>query len=185
VQWDDLTRTPHINRTKNAGLLGGAVQLGDGLTPATLPTMIGGGVRGMRFLDTSHQRLALLGTLASSTYSVAFLLKRRTTGGNLFDARTGGGVGYLYYSAGVLAASSGIVYVEDRATTTLDYGELALVSVAGVTISSPSALIIGENFAFSGGWNGDIHNFGLWPGTLTPTQLRSIGERWRATLNLY
>ena len=60
VEFDDWLVNPLIVRTRNVGLLGGSVQLGDGVTPAHFPTMLR---KGMRFAQVSSQYL--LRTLAA------------------------------------------------------------------------------------------------------------------------
>ena len=61
-QYDDMFCNPLIARTKNAGLLLGSVQLGDGLTTSHFPTQIANR-RGMHFVQASIQYL--LRTLAA------------------------------------------------------------------------------------------------------------------------
>jgi hypothetical protein len=174
--------------TRNVGTLGGAAVCGDGVTAGTIPALIGGGRRGIVCASGKYLKGPII---PSGTYSVVIMLNKTTalaTNNFVFDFRSGGGAGYLYMAAGaptVLSPSTGTVYVDGVASTTLPYGSVAVVAVTGITLAAPvlSAMFISSALAES--WVGNIHNLAIHPGTLTPMQLRAIGEKWRSTLTLY
>lgn len=79
IEADDLQVNPFIARTTNAGLLGGNLQLGDGVTPASFPTFLGNGKRGFITAAAatapkllSHLTIPALGNLGSIFMLVKF-----------------------------------------------------------------------------------------------------------------
>lgn len=153
---------PTIARTRNVGLLGGSVQLGDGLTVASFPTFLGLGKRGIAL--NGSQYLQHLAVIASGTYSI-FLLANRTAAvtGYLADARNTGGTGWILDTAGVLTASSGTMYVDGAPLTALPKG---LHSVC-----------------CSNGWTGRVFAAKVYPYALQPNQIRALHEQSMMLVN--
>lgn len=183
VRFDDASLQEQFMYTANEGSLKGKVQLGDGRTAATFPAQLAGR-RGWSFNGSGY---ALLAQPISGTYTfVALLTNRWVTGAKyILDARASGGTGYIWYSgAPQLETSSGTIYVDGIQTTTLTPYKPSVVAVAGMTLNAPGNTAL---FTFNGvgaGWIGDAQQVGLFPGTLTPTQLRDIEYRMRAEANL-
>jgi hypothetical protein len=189
VEADDLILNPYIARTNNSGSLGGRLDLGDGLTAASSPSQLGrlqcvNG--GMGF--NGSQYLQWLSPITSGTFTYCALVQRTEPAAAahyILDARAGGGTGYvLDNGGGVIATSSGTVAVNDAygasGALTLPYGQFAFIAAVGITIASPSSLVLMARNDRTIGWLGNVFGQVLYPGTLTPTQLRDVKERLMA-----
>ena len=193
IQADDMQAIPQLNVTRNQGLLQGYVQAGDGLTPATIPAMIGGGRRGIKLVTANTQRLAWLNPIASSTYSVSmtiYVQNAAANAGYLFDCRDSGGTGYALLNAGgVYSHSSGTAYLNNQllvsSLSVVPYGTLGVLVVSGITLQVVTKMMIGCRNDASIGWNGSIFDFKMFAGTLTPTEVRSVTERSMSMLSYY
>lgn len=190
AQYDDVSVQEQFLYTRAQGLLcqtpaTSRVVCGDGRTAATFPGQLGvaQGVQ-MGVSLNGSQYLQYLTPIPSGTYTVCFLVSRATAPGGefLFDARTGGGAGFLWWNGATLAASSGTIYVDEQATTTLPIGPVAFVAVSGVTISSPTSLLLGTNNA-GALWIGNWYGMNLRSGSLTPRQLRDQRQRMLARVH--
>jgi len=185
VQWDDLVLTPFVARTRNRGLLGGGLQLGDGLAAATFPTFVGGGKRGIAL--NGSQYLQWLAAIPNGTYTWYALLTRTSAGTNsafLLDTRAGGGTGYIWWNGTALESSSGTLYVNGVASTALPYGELAFISCVGIVLDAPSKIVLQASNILGTAWVGNVYCQALYPYALTPTQLRALHERAMMEVNL-
>ena len=184
VEWDDVSQVPVDTYMRNEGRLGGTMSMGDGGTLATFPTLLGNGKRGVSFDGGDFMTYRTV--VPSLTASPAMFVKRSTTGtGYLLDARTSGGTGWILNTNGTLTTSSGALYVDGVASTTLPFGQPCVVSCVGMTLASPASLLFGVSYLAANYFAGTMYDFELHTGTLTPTQLRALGERYRATMNLY
>ena len=121
---DNVIIHPALTYTRNVGSLQGRVQLGDGFTAATIPTMIGGGVRGINNGAVSGKWLQWMSPLAAGTYSFVATIRMPWTAlaGFLFDARAGGGTGYLWTTGAALQSGDGTIYVDGVPSTALPTG---------------------------------------------------------------
>jgi hypothetical protein len=172
---------PTIARTRNVGLLGGSVQLGDGLTVASFPTFLGLGKRGIAL--NGSQYLQHLAVIASGTYSI-FLLANRTAAvtGYLADARNTGGTGWILDTAGVLTASSGTMYVDGAPLTALPKG-LHSVCCSGMTLAATVKTVFGADNAQANGWTGRVFAAKVYPYALQPNQIRALHEQSMMLVN--
>jgi len=154
--------------------------MGDGLTPATLPTMIGGGKRGWRSTVVSTCKARC--DCQFDVYYVLSCVANSREQRELFDARTGAArvLWLTGTGGGALGASSGTIFIEDVVSSVLPFGVPTLVSVAGITIVSPTSLMIGRTRSSRAVGIGKMFGYELHPGALTPTQLRAVGERLRS-----
>lgn len=191
VEFDELQAIPSIARTKNVGLLGGSLQLGDGVTTATFPTQIGGMRPGMVLGGSQH--LQLRGALASGTYTVAMTLLNTTPVANnayLFDARDGGGVGYAIIGVGGLySQSSGTTFLNGRPISagvdTIPYGTMGTLVCSGMTLSSVNRIAFGTHNSVVTFWfNGRFYNISIYPGALTATQARAYHDRQMSLISM-
>lgn len=189
VDADDMTLYEQFMYTRNRGLLGqtpatSRVQVGDGRTAATFPTMLNltqTPRKGMAFNGSQYAQW--MNPLASGTYTFCALVMRTTPGaftGYLIDARGGGGTGYVYWDGAALASSSGTIYVNDTATTALPYGQLCFVACAGIAMTAPVNVVFAAHNTYVGPWYGNIFGAGLYPGTASARQLRDIRQRMLA-----
>lgn len=168
-------------QTRNAGLLGGSVQLGDGTTVGTFPTQIGGMQSGMSL--NGSQYLQHLSALANGTYTVAMMLKRTVGTRYLLDSRASAGVGWLLDTGGVLSSSSGTIYVDGQATTACPLGVHSVLA-SGITLSAPAKTVLFADNALANIWPGTAYHVAIYPGTLTATQARSYHERQMSLLSM-
>lgn len=169
--------------TENMGSLGGTVQCGDGATAGTFPTQRS--PRGASFDGGDY--LQWLSPVANGTYSIiAFVQKMETgaAGRYILDARAGGGTGFFWDSGAGLASSSGTIYVDGLASTTLAYGQTAAVACSGITLAAPASLSAFIDNTIANGWLGSAWGLGLFPDTLTPTQVRDLSDRMRVEANV-
>lgn len=181
VQFDDAVVYEQFMYTANRGVLGGKVQVGDGRTAASFPTMLNPTKtprKGMSFDGGDY--LIYPNVLANGTYTACFLAMRTTPGaftGYLIDARAGGGTGYMYWDGAALASSSGTLYVNDTATTAMSYGQLSFVACSGITLNATTNIVFAAHNTLVGPWYGNIFGVQLYPGTLTPRQLSDVRQR--------
>jgi hypothetical protein len=182
TQWVDSTSGLMV--TRNRGSLVGNVVLGDGTTVGTMPTLIGGGRKGMTFGAGRYLKQSIV---QSGTYSIVTIASRTVTAGSayLVDARNSGGAGYFWHSGAQLESSSGTIYVDAVPSINPPFGQACVLACTGITLSAPAFMGIGVSNAIGNCWLGSMNTFETHPGTLTPTQLRAIGERMRSTLSLY
>ncbi len=174
--------------TKNWGTAAGApayVIVGDGFTAASMPTQLAG-KRGLNFNGSQYITAAV--NLPNGAYTYISLVRHtlNATGTTeyLSDFRAGGGTGYVYDNDAtrVVTVSSGTVSVNGVSTTTLQNGMPSLVSVAGITATAPSSIIIGAINTLVGAntfFRGDMLAVALYPGTLAPLQIAEVGRRMR------
>jgi len=89
---------------------------------------------------------------ASGAHSVAMWVYRDTASNHyIFDARLDSGIGYCYQpAAGVLTPSSGTVYADGVATTTLGTGAWHYVVVNNITLDLKSTMRLALRFVPSG-----------------------------------
>jgi hypothetical protein len=176
VDFDDLGLIPFVSRTPNLGSAGGRLDMGDGLTPATLPTRTPNTTAGFSF--NGSQYLQWMSPLVLGTYTYCALVMRTGAAtAYLLDARAGGGGGRMYWDGANLQASTGTLYVDDVATNVLPYGQVCLVSATGIALSAPSKIVLGATNALATPWVGNVLQQQLYPGTLTPMQLRDVKNR--------
>ena len=171
-------------KTKDVAVHGVDALVGDGSTAATFPTQLmprGESLDGGDYLQVVR-------TLASSTYTVMLYASNLSAAISeyLFDARAGGGTGYCYLDAAsrTLNVSSGTVYVNGIATTTLPRGQHCLVVVVGISLSAPTKLVVGAHNTLVAGqmFAGKLWHMSLFSGSLTLTQVRDLWDRckWEA-----
>jgi hypothetical protein len=190
VEFDDTTLIPFYARTPNLGSLRTAVQLGNGVTPSSLPTLLTG-TRGFQLSAASAQTFQWYQALSNGTYTVALTFSHTNSpagNGYIFDARDSGGAGYALIGPGaVLSQSTGVTYLNGRPISAgvdiVPYGPINTLVCAGITLSIASRLVIGaHNSASTFLLNSKFYNVSIYPGTLTPTQARSYHERQMAIL---
>ena len=182
TQWDDVSNVPFYSYVKNLGSAGD-ILVGDGITPATMPTMLTPSVnvrRGMASGAATYLRTS--GALANDTYSIMFVCNRTfDTAANkyLCDARNGGGTGYFYMTSGgsTLTSSSGTIYVGGQPSTTLPGGIITTAACTGLQMSGPNFLAILNSQALGSGWLGNCYQMAMFQGTLTPQQVSMLSER--------
>ena len=194
VQYDDTAAYPLKAYTKNLGSAGD-VLVGDGLIPATMPTMLTPSVnvrRGMACTNTQSMKIPG-GAIPNGTYTVVLCLNRTTSSTNrvfLFDSRGTGGVagtGYLLTNNGTpstLTTSSGTVYVNAQPSTTWDFGKVSTIIVAGITLSAPDYMILPGRFQGIESLNGNLYQAAIFPGTLSPVQVSMLHERLMSELSI-
>jgi hypothetical protein len=205
--------------TRNAGNLQDYVQCGDGVTPATLPVMIGGGVRGIvspaaastallqhltlpalgtngsvyglvKFspltLTESTTHVMAMGCLTSADYGTAWLLAQYDTRLILY---WGGGASIITTAVGSIGAGvHSVAATCDGALCHLylDAQEIGIPAAPSAAAVKTGLNIFGTaNAAFPQPRTTCLYDFKLYPYALTPTQIRAIGERDRATMNLF
>ena len=194
VQYDDVFAYPLKSYTRNLGSAGD-ILVGDGITPATMPTQLTPSMnvrRGMAFTNIQTLKIPE-GMITNGTYTVALCLNRTTTLTNrvfLFDARgTDGstGTGYLLTNTGtpsVLTTSSGTVYVNAQATTTWDFGKISTIIVSGITLNAPDYMRLPGSFAGIESLNGNLYQAAIFPGTFTPQQVSMMHERLMSEVSI-
>jgi hypothetical protein len=112
---------------------------------------------------------------------VSLLIRRTLVGVKyLFDARFGTGVGYILDNSGTLLSPDGTFYVDGVASTSLTYGLLQHVVCSGMTLAATDKLVFGSYFGIGNSFQGDMFGCQVFPGTLTPTQLRDVRDRLMA-----
>jgi hypothetical protein len=122
--------------------------------------------------------------VANSTYTVALVMKHSSATGYMADWRGGGGTGYIRLgSAVLLQVSSGTAYVNGKASTVLAPGSFNIIMVTGVTINGPAGTKLLADNAGATGITGSIHGYAVWPGTLTPLQVRDYTMILAAGIN--
>ena len=208
--------------TSNRGSLLGTCQCGDGVTPATFPTLLGGGRRGMSFngIGASNQRLVCASqgqVLGAGDMSVVFTSIQRTAGDSgwaqiITNAVAAGFVCSLFYDGAnhhIYTSSNALATILDtpfdaymRQLTTVAVVRPAvgntLVYVNGnlVTSGNSGAVQVGDANLTIGTYpdpgiaarpmNADLFSCRAYVGALlTPTEIRALGDRDRATLNLF
>jgi hypothetical protein len=182
AQWDDVSVYEQFMYTRNRGSLGGKVQVGDGRTSTTYPTMLNlnkATQKGMSFDGGDH--LLWTPIIPNDTYTMVALVTEDVVGDYfLIDARASGGTGWVQFGSGSLAASSGTLYVDDIPSISLTSGQLHCIACAGITLFAPGGLSIMCSYTFFLKWVGKLYGFRLFPGTLTPRQLRDVRQRMLA-----
>lgn len=180
VELDDTVLTPLIARTPNVGSLGSMLQMGDGQLSATYPTRTQNTTAGFAFNGSQYLQWLSPVTVNTFTYS-ALVMRTGAAAMYLLDARVGGGAGRIYWDgANLNSGSGGTIYVDDVATTVLPYGQVCLVSVAGVPLLAPTKVVLGADQALANGWVGNVLGQQFTLGTATPRQLRDVKNRLMA-----
>ena len=181
ARFDDLSLQEQFMYTANRGVLGGKVQVGDGRTVGTFPTMLNTtktprkGVNNIAFTYLTRTT-----PLTSGVYTVVALVQKMAAINQryLLDCRDSGGTGWIATDAGgVLISSSGTIYVNDVPSATLNFGELSCVAVTGITLNCPGSTAILNAGAGVSSWQGNCFGFMIFPGTLTPRQLSDVRQR--------
>lgn len=187
AQFDDVEFYEQFLYTRNRGLLGttpatSRVQCGDGRTAATFPTMANLNTTPRQgFTTAAGQYVLSTIPLASGTYTVSMLVQKTSTLGSryLLDCRDSGGAGFISIDAGgVLGSSSGTLYVNGVASTTLNLGALNHVACSGITLSSPGSMAILSSSTFGiSTWLGNCFGFRVDLGSLTSRQIKDVHQR--------
>lgn len=179
VEFDDFQAIPFINRTPNVGSLGGRLDMGNGINPPTLPSRTPNTTAGFSF--NGSQYLQWMSPVTTNVFSYCALVMRTGAAtAYLLDARAGGGAGRVYWDGANLQTDSGTLYVDDAAGNVLPYGQVKLVTCAGMTLSAPSKVVLQATNALATPWTGNVLGQVLVPGTLTPMQLRDVKNRLMA-----
>jgi hypothetical protein len=122
--------------------------------------------------------------IANSTYTVALVMRHSSATGYMADWRGGGGTGYIRLgSAVLLEASSGTAYVNGKPSTVLAPGNFNVIMVTGIALNGPAGTKLLADNAGATGITGSIHGYAVWPGTLTPLQVKDHWVRSMAMLN--
>ena len=176
-----------LARTKNIGSLGGSVQLGDGLTPTSMPTFIGGGKKGIINGGTPNRYLRQTAMSLNGTYTVFFVANSATYAGAtmyMMDCCEASGTGYIYKAnTENVIPSSGTAYVNGQLSPAMPFGQLCSVAVTGITINcSIIDWLIRFDLA-SSPWVGKIYSIQLFQGTLTQPQIKALHERAMIEVN--
>ena len=94
-----------------------------------------------------------MGNIGVST--VSFWVNEKTTNlwAYLLDARTGTGIGYIYWNNNTksLTASSGTIYVDGVVSSILNDNEPHYVTVSGITLNMPTDVKFGAKNNLAGG----------------------------------
>jgi len=186
---DNLSVQEQFLYTRNRGLLAqtpqtSRVQLGDGRTAASFPTMLPLTVacrKGMAFNGSQYAEIPT--PIPNGTYTLCFLITRESTAGQvLLDCRQSAGTGFFYFDLGTgnLSGSSGTTYVDDVATRVNPCGPLIFAACAGITLRAPGATTLFTRHTYASNWVGKAFGFQMFPGTLTPRQLSDIRQRMLA-----
>ena len=189
TQWDDISNVPFKIYTKNIGSLSD-VLVGDGITPATMPTRLTPAVNVRRGIANGASTYLRTGAaLANDTYSMMFICNCTfDTAANkyLCDARTGGGTGFFLMASGgsVLSSSSGTIYVGGKLGTTLPGGIITTVACSGITLSAPNFLTLLNSQAFNTGWLGNCYQMALFLGTWSAQQVSMLSERMLSEVSI-
>ncbi len=187
INADDLFLYEQFLYTRAQGVLcqtpaTSRVQLGDGRTAATFPTQLPN--RGMSFDGTSDYCAGP--SVPNGVYTIVALVSRESAAGQvLLDCRQSGGTGFFYYDlgSGNLSGSSGTTYVDGVATMATNYGQLHCVACAGITLNAPGITTLFTRYTYASYWVGKCYGFRLFPGTLTPRQLRDQRQRMLARVH--
>ena len=201
--------------TSNRGSLLGTCQCGDGVTPATFPSLLVGGRRGMSFNtgDTQYLRHATFpalgnqGTLYALVYLSPLTISQAATHVVIEQAATPAGYAsgcmldqegalyFLYWGGGARVINAGAVLTPGiHCLVGTNDGSLCRLYLDGVLVGTPAAapgpstatgLYIGGDSAFSSLHNSNVFAARVFPYALTPTQIRALGDRDRAMLNLF
>jgi hypothetical protein len=167
---------PLIARTPNVGALGSMLQMGDGQLSATYPTRTPNTTAGFSF--NGSQYLQWMAPVTQATFSYCALVMRTGAAtAYLLDARAGGGAGRVYWDGANLQSGDGTMYVDGVAGNVLPYGQVSLVTCAGITILAPSKIVLGATNALATPWVGNVLGQVLVPGTMTPMQMRDMKNR--------
>lgn len=119
-------------------------------------------------------------TLGSFTGTVSMWVKRdtNTTVDFLIEFRGlgGTGVGYIYINANTstISVSSGTVYVDGVAGTTISVGQWHHIVVTGITLNITESLLFGRQYPGAHYLDGDMSQVGLWNSTLTADEVSSL-----------
>lgn len=118
-------------------------------------------------------------TLGSFTGTVSMWVKRdtNTTVDFLIEFRGlgGTGVGYVYTDVNdQVLISSGTVYVDGVASTTIGVGEWHHVVVTGITLNITESVLFGRQYPGAHYLDGDMSQVGLWNSTLTADEVSSL-----------
>jgi hypothetical protein len=128
--------------------------------------------------DGTDDRLEANSTLGSLTGSVSFWVKRTDSASHqyLIDFRKTSGTGYVYVedNTGTIFVSSGTVYVDGVASTTLSEDNWHHVVVTGVTLNITECIVFGSRYTYAQFFNGDMSQVGLWNSTLTADEVSSL-----------
>jgi hypothetical protein len=122
--------------------------------------------------------------LANSTYTVALAIRHSSATGYMADWRGGGGTGYIRLgSAVLLQVSSGTAYVNGKPSTVLAPGTFNIIMVTGIALNGPAGTKLLADNAGATGITGSIHGYAVWPGTLTPLQVKDYTLTLAAGIN--
>ena len=119
-------------------------------------------------------------TLGSMTGSVSMWVKRgsNTTLDFLVEFRglggTGAGFVYLINNSSTIQVSSGTVYVDGVAGTTISVGNWHHIVVTGMTIDITESVLFGRQYPSAHYLDGDMSQVGLWNSTLTADEVSSL-----------
>ena len=214
VQWDDAQLVPQLNVTRNQGLLQGTVQCGDGLTPATLPTMIGGGRRGIKTAAADHVYLyhATMPTLGAAgtifqTWNLSPATLAEGAGTHVLASQGDNGSyqnGWLIsqnqsnlvvYWGGAGAIITTAITPGLHSIAVVNNGTVVTAYMDGRVIGTPAApsgvatqtglYVAGTPAAFLTPHTSSLFDVKVHPYALTPTQIRSLHERSLSLLNYY
>ena len=128
--------------------------------------------------DGSDDRLEAKSTLGSFTGSVSFWAKRADISGfqYLIDFRKTSGTGYVYLENNThsIFVSSGTVYVDGVAGTTISEDNWHHIVVTGITLNITECIIFGARYTYAQFFIGEMSQVGLWNSTLTANEVSSL-----------
>jgi len=119
-------------------------------------------------------------TLGSMTGSVSMWVKRgsNTTIDFLIEFRGLGGTGtgfvFLINNSSTISVSSGTVYVDGVAGTTISVGQWHHIVVTGMTLDITESILFGRQYPSAHYLDGDMSQVGLWNSTLTADEVSSL-----------
>ncbi len=201
--------------TSNRGSLLGTVQCGDGVTPATYPSLLGGGRRGVTFGtgNTQYLRhstfpaLGNQGTLYACVYFSPLTISQVATHVVIEQAAAPGvySTGCLFSQLGphyylYWGSSSPVINAGSILTPGIHFlaatndGSLCKLYLDGRMVGVPTAasgpssrlgLFIGGDGVFSSINNSNVFAVRIYPYALTPTQIRAICDRDQAIISLF
>jgi hypothetical protein len=128
--------------------------------------------------DGVDDRLEANSTLGSFTGSVSFWVKRTDSASHqyLIDFRKTSGTGYVYVedNTGTIFVSSGTVYVDGVAGTTISEDNWHNIVVTGITLNITECIVFGSRYTYSQFFKGDMSQVGLWNSTLIADEVSSL-----------
>ena len=131
--------------------------------------------------DGTDDFLRINSTIGSITGSISFWVKPDSLGTDryLYDARgvgnTGVGYAYLNNSSSIVSVSSGTVYVNGIASTSITTGVWQYIVITGVTLDIDTDIVLGARYNTADRFfDGEMTEVGLWDRTLTALEVASL-----------